>query len=181
MGNSSIPSNPPPLLLPQQRRSRRQVEQRHLRRQRLVENRGDDVGRERGQVDHAAHVAVVDFITSDDLFHGLRLPRLQQGQAAIPAGEHELEWCRFHIPGASLQAAAVRQGDGFADAATFAVENCKLYKPDYRVCKRGGGEWCALSSACGLPQLLGDGFSIIGLFIGLVILVLGYELLLDWL
>jgi hypothetical protein len=30
---SSIPINPPPLILPHQRRPRRQVEQRHLRRQ----------------------------------------------------------------------------------------------------------------------------------------------------
>jgi len=53
-----------PLLLPPQlRRPRRQLEQRHLRRQRLVQDGGDDVGRQSGQVDYAAYIAVVDAFT----------------------------------------------------------------------------------------------------------------------
>ena len=50
----SIPSNPRQLLLPHHRRPRRQIEQRHLRLQRLIDNSGDEVRRNCCQVDHAA-------------------------------------------------------------------------------------------------------------------------------
>jgi hypothetical protein len=47
---SSILSNPPPLFPPHHRRPRRQLEQRHLRRQRLVQDGSDNVGCERGRL-----------------------------------------------------------------------------------------------------------------------------------
>jgi hypothetical protein len=48
-----------PLLLPQQRRPRRQIEQSHLRQQYHVEDGSYDIRCEHDQVDHATHVAVL--------------------------------------------------------------------------------------------------------------------------
>lgn len=48
-----------PLLLPQQRRPRCQFEQRHFRRQGLVEDGGDDIGRQGGEVHHPANVGPI--------------------------------------------------------------------------------------------------------------------------
>src|SRR5690606_16925095 len=55
------------LLIPQQRRPRRQIKQGDVIRQRIVQDRGHDVRRQRGQVDHPAHVAVVDLLPRGDL------------------------------------------------------------------------------------------------------------------
>jgi hypothetical protein len=67
------PVHPSPLHPPHHRRPRRQPEQRHLLGQRHVQDGGDEVGCERSQVDHAAHVAVVDAFTPGDLLQGLGL------------------------------------------------------------------------------------------------------------
>jgi len=65
----TIRLSPPPLLSPQNRRPRRQLEQRHLGWECLVQDRCNDVGYERGQVHHVAHVAVVDSLMPGDLLH----------------------------------------------------------------------------------------------------------------
>lgn len=65
-GGRSKPK-PGPLLIPQQRRPRRQIKQGDVIRQRIVQDRGHDVRRQRGQVDHPAHVAVVDLLPRGDL------------------------------------------------------------------------------------------------------------------
>src|SRR5690606_35328247 len=66
-GKATSEPNPRVLLIPQRRRVHRQVEQRDVIRQRIVQDRGHDVRRQRGQVDHPAHVAVVDPLPLGDL------------------------------------------------------------------------------------------------------------------
>jgi hypothetical protein len=71
------------------------------------QDRSDNVGCERCQVDHAAHIAVVDSLTPGDLFHGLRLTRLQHRQPPMPPGERQLKRCRCSVPWAAIESTSV--------------------------------------------------------------------------
>ena len=82
--------------------------------QRISFNRYDDIRRKRGQVDHAAHVAVVDALSLGNLLQGLRFTRLQHSQPPVPACERELERGRRGDPRAEANALPVWQGDSFA-------------------------------------------------------------------
>src|SRR5690606_35915972 len=62
-----------PLLIPQRWRINRQIEQRNVVRQCVVQDGRHDVGCQRGQVDHAADVTVVDPLPRRDLLQGVRL------------------------------------------------------------------------------------------------------------
>ena len=62
-----------PLLIPQHGRINRQIKQRDVVRQCIVEDGRHDIGCQRGQVDHAADVTVVDPLPRGDLLQGLRL------------------------------------------------------------------------------------------------------------
>ena len=62
-----------PLLLPHHRRIDRQVEQRDVVRQGIVEDGGHDVRRQHGQVDHPADVAVVHALTVSQFPHSFHL------------------------------------------------------------------------------------------------------------
>ena len=54
------------LFIPQRRRVHRQIEQRQMVRQFVQQDGIHDARRQRGQVDHAAHVAVVDTLQRGD-------------------------------------------------------------------------------------------------------------------
>lgn len=71
-GGRSKPK-PGPLLIPQRWRINRQIKQRDVVRQCVVQDGRHDVGCQRGQVDHPADVAVVDSFPRGDLLQGLRL------------------------------------------------------------------------------------------------------------
>ena len=75
--------NPPPLLLPQRRRIHRQTKQREVVRQRVLQDGVDDVRRQRGQIHHPAHVAVVDAF--------LRTLKAEYFHLATLDGLHDLE------------------------------------------------------------------------------------------
>ena len=80
---------------------------------------GNDIRRVCSQVNHAAHVAVIDSLTSGDYFQRIGLARFRQSQPPVPAGQRQLKRRRRGIPRAGIQAATVRQGHGLAETTAF--------------------------------------------------------------
>ncbi|MBE2259040.1 MAG: hypothetical protein IAE88_09290 [Rhodobacteraceae bacterium] len=58
----------------------------------FIQNGRHDIGRQRGQVEQSAHVAVVDFLAGGEFGDGPRFARFQYGQPAIATGQRQLNW-----------------------------------------------------------------------------------------
>jgi hypothetical protein len=71
-------------------------------RQGLIQDGRHDVGRERGQVEHAAHIAVVDLLAGGEFGDGFGFARFEHGQPAMAAGQRQLHRRGGHIPGPGL-------------------------------------------------------------------------------
>ena len=80
-------------------------------RHRVVEDGGNNVRRQRGQVDHPADVAVVDPFQGRDLLERLGLARLQHGQPAVTSGQRQLQRRGRRIPRPRCGCFAVGQRD----------------------------------------------------------------------
>jgi len=85
-------TNPLALILPQHRRTDRKLMHTYALRQAFIQNGRHDIGRERGRVEHAAHMAVVDLLAGGEFGDGPRFARLQHGQPAIATGQRQLHW-----------------------------------------------------------------------------------------
>jgi hypothetical protein len=99
--SSRLPE-PGALGIPQRWRIHRQVKKRDVVGQGAVEDGGQDVRRQCGQVDHPAHVAVVEHFPGDDLLEGLGLARLQHGQPAVTPGQCQMQRRGGRAPRPSL-------------------------------------------------------------------------------
>lgn len=84
-------TNSLPLPLPQRGRVNGNVKQRHVRRQRPVQDTCHDIRCKCGQVHHPAHVAAVDPLLPGNLPQPFYLARLQHGKPPMPADERQLQ------------------------------------------------------------------------------------------
>jgi len=112
-------TNPQPLLLPQHQRADRKVMYAYVRRQGLIQDGHHDVGRERGHVEHAAHVAVVDLLAGREFGDEFRFAGFKHRQPTMAAGERQLHLRDGHIPGPGLYSLTIRQGTQFPPAAVL--------------------------------------------------------------
>ena len=78
------PHRPAPLLLPRHWRTDRQPTRGDVRRQGPTQNSRHDVGRERGRVQHLAHVAVVDLLAAASWFRQIPACSGSDGRGPVP-------------------------------------------------------------------------------------------------
>ena len=81
---------------PQHRRISRQLQYRDGVRQRVIQDRRNDIRCQRSQVDHPAHITVIHAFALGDFRQGLDLARLQHGKPTMTPGQGQLHRFRFN-------------------------------------------------------------------------------------
>jgi hypothetical protein len=98
-------ANPLALILPQHRRTDRKLVHAYALKQGFIQDRRYEVGRERGQVEHAAHIAVIDLLAGGEFGDRFCFAGFEHGQPAMTACQRQLhrrggapEFDTFRVP-----------------------------------------------------------------------------------